>query len=170
MGQSRFFQGITFLISVSGIVMADNGSFSLMSRSFAHTEPIHRNHTCDGTDKIPDLYWKNAPAATKTFALIVQDPDAPRATPFIHWLIANLPGDATTIRGSYLEGVNDFGKQGYGGPCPPQGKPHRYFFELYALDTTLPLSVGFTIEELRSAMHNHVLAKAELMGTYKRKE
>lgn len=167
-------QRISILLRLSflflGLIMKNNAQFSLMSRSFAHQEPIHLRYTCDGTNTIPDLSWKDAPAGTQSFALIMQDPDAPRSTPFIHWLVAHIPGNATSVSGNYIEGLNDFGKKGYGGPCPPAGKAHRYFFELYALDAIVPLEQEFTVHQLQDALRNHILAKAELMGIYKRKE
>ena len=111
--------------------------------------------------------------------MIVDDPDAPSGT-WVHWVVYDLPGTATELpedlhKGQYLpngakQGLNDFKHLGYGGPCPPQGKPHRYFFKLYALDAALDLKPGATKKELEAAMGKHVLAQGQLMGTYKRKK
>lgn len=149
----------------------------LESPAFAPAQPIPQKYTCDGADVSPELRWSNAPPGTKTFALIADDPDAPRAT-WVHWVVYNIPGTtheipegagktATTSIG--VQGRNDFGPAGYGGPCPPPGKPHRYFFKLYALDTKLDLKPGATKKDLESAMQGHMLANADLMGTYQRR-
>lgn len=149
----------------------------LTSTAFAEGATIPAEHTCDGRDASPALAWSSAPERTKTFALICDDPDAPRGT-FVHWVIYDLP--ATTQRlaegmprqkqldGGGRQGANDFRKVGYGGPCPPPGKPHRYYFKLYALDTTLDLEPGATKAQFEDAMKGHVLAEARLMGTYGR--
>ncbi len=132
-----------------------------------------KRNTCDGSDVSPPLAWQDAPAGTQAFALILDDPDAPSGT-FTHWLLWDLPASTTQlpenlpksgeIFGGGKQGRNDFGRTGYGGPCPPPGKPHRYFFRLYALDRPLGLRAGAGRGELERAMHGRVLGQAELMG------
>ena len=150
----------------------------LTSAAFADGEPIPAKYTCDGNDVSPPLQWTNAPANTKSFALIADDPDAPVGT-WVHWVLYDLPADSSALpenvaktqnlTGNAKQGVNDFRRLGYGGPCPPPGKPHRYFFKLYALDTMLDLKPGVTKKDLLKAMEGHVLAEGQLMGTYQRK-
>ncbi len=150
----------------------------LTSPSFQQGAPIPVQHTCDGSNVSPALQWTDAPPGTKTLALITDDPDAPMGT-WVHWVIYNVPPTLTGLpeavdRSQFVlngakQGLNDFRHLGYGGPCPPSGKPHRYFFKLYALDAELPLSPGATNSQLEKAMQGHVLAQAELMGTYQRR-
>ena len=135
-------------------------------------------HTCQGSDFSPPLAWTNTPPNTKSFALIVDDPDAPAGT-WVHWVIYDLPATATGLAentpksaqlpGGVKQGLNGWPHLGYNGPCPPPGKPHRYFFKLYALDTLLNLKPGLTKKDLLKAMEGHVLAEGQLMGTYQRK-
>jgi Raf kinase inhibitor-like YbhB/YbcL family protein len=151
--------------------------FELRSSVFAPSGTIPRKHTCDGPDLSPVLEWTNVPEGTKTLALICDDPDAPVGT-WVHWVLYNLPAAVTslpegipnseTTEQGASQGINDFRRIGYGGPCPPPGKPHRYFFKLYALDDKVPLSPGASKKELLKAMENHILGQAELMGTYAR--
>jgi Raf kinase inhibitor-like YbhB/YbcL family protein len=148
----------------------------LFSPAFSEGEPIPPKYTCDGEDMSPALEWAGVPEATKSFALIMDDPDAPRGL-FLHWLIWNIPGtergmadgvgaaDGSASGG--LQGQNGFGKLGYGGPCPPGGT-HRYFFHLYALDTLLDAPGGSSRERVERAMQGHILGQAELMGRYTR--
>ncbi|MGE5759140.1 MAG: YbhB/YbcL family Raf kinase inhibitor-like protein [Gemmatimonadota bacterium] len=143
----------------------------LISSAFVAGAPIPVAYTCDGKNEPPPLTWSGAPPTTRAFALIVDDPDAPAGT-WVHWVLYNLPADATGVpqnQASGVQGKNDFGKTGYGGPCPPPGKPHRYFFKLYALDGRLSLRPGATKAEVERAMQGHVLAAAELIGTYARR-
>jgi Raf kinase inhibitor-like YbhB/YbcL family protein len=143
----------------------------LISSAFVAGAPIPAAYTCDGKNEPPPLTWSGAPPTTRAFALIVDDPDAPAGT-WVHWVLYNLPADATGLplgQASGVQGKNDFGKTGYGGPCPPPGKPHRYFFKLYALDGRLSLRPGATKVEVERAMQGHVLATAELIGTYARR-
>jgi Raf kinase inhibitor-like YbhB/YbcL family protein len=150
----------------------------LTSPAFADGQPIPAKHTCDGNDVSPPLKWSGVPAAAKGLALIADDPDAPLGT-WVHWVLYDLPPNTTDLtedvpKGQYLpnggkQGVNDFKRLGYGGPCPPPGKPHRYFFKLYALDTPVDLKPGATKKDLVKAMEGHILAEGQLMGTYKRK-
>jgi len=153
-------------------------SIQITSAAFAGGQPIPAKHTCDGDDVSPPLQWTNAPANTRSFALICDDPDAPMGT-WVHWVIYDLPANAgtlpedvaktPTLAGGARQGMNDFRRIGYGGPCPPSGKPHRYFFKIYALDTVLNLKAGLTKKELLKVTNGHVLAEGQLMGTYQRK-
>ena len=152
-------------------------TLSLSSPAFANHGAIPREHTCDGADVAPELSWSGAPAATKSFALIVDDPDAPDPKApkmtYVHWVLYDIPASASRLPkggkppASAREGRNDWKRTGYGGPCPPIGR-HRYFFKLYALDALLGELHAPTKDALLSAMHGHVLAQAELMGTYER--
>jgi Raf kinase inhibitor-like YbhB/YbcL family protein len=155
-------------------------SFRLTSPAFVHEGEIPRRHTCEGEDTSPHLDWSGAPESTRSFALIVDDPDAPdpRApkTTWVHWVLYNLPADAARLPeavGSLglppgtLEGRNDWKRTGYGGPCPPIGR-HRYFHKLYALDVTLPDLGQPSKAQLEEAMRGHVLGQATLMGTYEK--
>ncbi len=151
--------------------------FELSSTAFEPETTIPRDYTCDGDDRSPPLAWHDAPPGTASYALICDDPDAPAGT-WVHWLIWNVPGDGQslpegvpadeTLPDGARQGQNDFRRIGYGGPCPPRGRPHRYFFKLYALDTTLDLAPGASKKQLLKAMQDHVLAEAELMGRYGR--
>ena len=156
-------------------------SFSLRSDNFAPGEEIPELHTCDGVDFSPHLSWSGAPEGTRSFALIVDDPDAPdpRApkVTWVHWVLYNLPADASQLPRSVApeslphgtrHGLNDWQRTGYGGPCPPIGR-HRYFFKLYALDSVLPDLGAATKDEVLAAMEGKVLAMAELVGTYARR-
>ncbi len=148
----------------------------IKSSAFGNGEMIPAKHTCDGADFSPALEWSGAPAGTKSFALICDDPDAPMGT-WVHWVIYDIPPSTTLLAegikrekelpGGGTQGVNDFRKVGYGGPCPPGGT-HRYFFKLYALDTVLGLKPGSTKDQLLKAMKGRILAEAHVMGTYRR--
>jgi len=154
--------------------------FTLTSSAFKPDAPIPVEFTCDGPDRSPALAWNGAPAGTKAFALISDDPDAPAGT-WVHWVIYNLPVSVTLLPeavptsetvpslGGALQGKNDFRKIGYGGPCPPPGKPHHYHFTLYALDAALPLKAGATKAEVQRAMQGHILGTAVIVGTYQRR-
>lgn len=152
----------------------------ISSPDFANNGPIPAVHTCDGVDRSPALQWANAPANTRSLALIVDDPDAPDpAAPkmtWVHWILYNLPANAgglkegvkrTELPAGTREGKNDWQRTGYGGPCPPVGR-HRYFHKLYALDTLLPDLGAPTKKQLEDAMRGHVLGEAVLIGTYQR--
>lgn len=143
----------------------------LISTAFAPNGVIPKRHTCDGENLSPPLFWKNVPPGTKSFALIMDDPDAPVGT-FVHWVIFNIPPEVTEFaegeKGIGIEGMNDFRKVGYGGPCPPRGSTHRYFFKIYALDTKLNLDSRATKKDLEKAMQGHILAQGELIGRYGR--
>lgn len=151
----------------------------ISSSAFAHNETIPTQYTCDGQDRSPPLAWSGVPAGARSLVLIVDDPDvpdpaAPRRT-WVHWLLYNLPPDSTglaeatqSLPPGTREGVNDWGRTGYGGPCPPIGR-HRYFHKLYALDVMLPDLGRPNKAALERAMQGHILAQAELIGTYSRR-
>ncbi|WP_437575596.1 YbhB/YbcL family Raf kinase inhibitor-like protein [Sorangium sp. So ce887] len=153
-------------------------TFQLTSPSFANGQPIPAHYTSDGEDVSPPLPWSDPPPGTKSFALVVHDPDAPDPKApkrdWVHWVLYNVPADARslpegatrqTLPPGTREGLNDWGETGWRGPSPPIGR-HRYFFDLYALDTELPDLGTPTRRELEAAMKGHVLAQAILMGTY----
>jgi Raf kinase inhibitor-like YbhB/YbcL family protein len=157
-------------------------ALSLRSPSFAQQGEIPAKHTCEGADHAPALAWSDAPAGTKSFALIVDDPDAPdpRApkTTWVHWVLYNVPATAdglpegatrANLPAGALEGRNDWGGAGYRGPCPPIGR-HRYFHKLYALDAVLADLHAPTKAALEKAMRAHVLGEAQLVGTYEKKK
>jgi len=152
----------------------------LTSAAFVHEGEMPRKYTCDGEDLSPPLAWSGVPAGTKSLALIVDDPDAPDPKApkmvYVHWVLYNIPPDAAGLaeavraadlpRGT-LEGLNDWGRTGYGGPCPPVGR-HRYFHKLYALDTVFRDLGKPTKRQLLGVMEDRILAQAELIGTYQR--
>jgi len=142
----------------------------IASPAFKHGEQIPKKYTCEGEDASPPLSFAEIPGGAKSLALVVDDPDAPGGT-FDHWIVWDIAPEQKELKeGEKVEyqGRNDFGELRYRGPCPPRGRVHRYFFRLYALDATLNLPNGASREELEKAMQNHILAKAELVGTYKR--
>jgi len=149
----------------------------LTSSAVRAGQPIPAVHSCEGEDRSPDLAWSEIPVQTRSFALVADDPDAPRGT-WVHWVLFNLPADAIELSAGVprapelpsgaRQGLNDSGDIGYGGPCPPPGTPHRYFFRMYALDCALNLPPGINRSDLDAAMTGHVLAEATLMGTYQR--
>jgi Raf kinase inhibitor-like YbhB/YbcL family protein len=157
-------------------------ALSLRAPAFPHQGEIPALYTCEGRDISPALSWNGLPDGTKSLALIVDDPDAPdpkapRMT-WVHWVLYNLPAgesglpeavDAASLPAGSREGLNDWKRTGYGGPCPPIGR-HRYFHKLYALDTVLPDLGTPTKAQLEKAMEGHVLERAELMGTYQKKK
>lgn len=150
----------------------------LTSPVFDVGQEIPERNTCDADDLSPPLAWSGVPPATRTLALICDDPDAPSGD-WVHWVLYGLPptevelpeGVDTTavVFAATRQGTNDFGRSGYGGPCPPPGKPHRYYFRLYALDAMPDLGPGATKRQLLDAIEGHVLARGELMGQYRRK-
>ncbi len=149
-------------------------SITVSSTAFSANQPIPSIYSCRGKDTSPPLGWMGAPSATKSFALIVDDPDAPGGT-YVHWVIYNIPATAQGLPGSVpgqanlvdgsLQGNNSSGGIGYMGPCPPSGT-HHYHFKLYALDAALSLSSGATKDELLKAMQGHILAQGELIGLF----
>jgi Raf kinase inhibitor-like YbhB/YbcL family protein len=148
------------------------------STAFQEGATIPKQYTGDGRDISPPLRWSGAPDDRQSFALICDDPDAPRKEPWVHWVLFNLPADThelpeavpadETLTHGAKQGMNDFGKVGYGGPAPPRGKPHRYHFKLYALDSMLNLKEGATKQQLEQAMKGHILASGQLIGDYGR--
>jgi len=153
-------------------------SFALNSTAFPNGGEIPRKYTCSGENVSPALNWTEAPPQARSLALIADDPDAPAGT-WTHWILWNIPAQATSLpegvptnqeslSNGARQGKNDFGRIGYGGPCPPPGRPHRYYFRLYALDAALDLKSGAARSELESAMKPHVVAHAEWMGMFKR--
>jgi len=151
-------------------------ALTIASTAFEEGGMIPRQYTCDGADISPPLSFSSVPEGTKSLALIADDPDAPMGT-WVHWVLFNIPPDTTglpenvptdqTLANGAKHGVSDFGKFGYGGPCPPSGT-HRYYFKLYALDAMLDLSGRVTKKNLLSAMEGHILAEGQLMGKYRR--
>ncbi len=151
--------------------------FQLSSTAFRPNENIPQQFTCDGADVSPALEWDQAPDKAASFTLICDDPDAPAGT-WVHWVLFDLPGETRSLpqgvppdkelASGARQGLNDFRKIGYGGPCPPPGPPHRYFFRLYALDKKLGLPAGSRRNEVERALKGHVMAEAELVGRYQR--
>jgi len=157
--------------------MAVTMSFELKSPVFQQNQAIPKKFSCDGVDASVPLSWSDPPQGTTSLALIADDPDAPRGT-WVHWVLYDLPAEVRdleegvpvqeTLEDGAKQGRNDFGKIGYGGPCPPPGSAHRYYFKLYALDRLAGLPPRATKQQLLDAMKGHILAQTELVGTYKR--
>ncbi len=153
-------------------------SFTLQSSAFEPGATIPAHYTCQGDDVSPPLNWSGGPENVAVFTLVMDDPDAPTGT-FTHWLLCNLPGDvrdlteamptAVQLANGVTQGRNDFGKIGYGGPCPPPGPPHRYRFTLYALDARPLVRSGATKQQVLDGMKEHILDQAQLIGMYQRK-
>lgn len=180
--RTSFALGLTLAFSVlvacggSATPGQDKPKLELTSSSFTAGQ-IPAKFTCDGSDTSPALAWGAPPAMTQSFALIVIDRDAPIGE-FVHWVAYNLPAEKWNLSEGLpkqeqlpdgtRQGMNDFDKVGYGGPCPPGKSPHRYVFELYALDTKLNLPGGATREQVEKALKGHILARGELTGRYQR--
>src|SRR5713101_10130530 len=174
-----FLLGISMSSAGKVFSQAKGGAMApqISSPAFSAGEAIPRKFTCDGPDVSPRLKWNEPPAKTKSFALIMDDPDAPAGT-WVHWVLYSLPAGTTELpegvekqeqlANGAIQGRNDFRRIGYGGPCPPPGTPHRYYFKLYALDTKLNLKAGATKPELELAIKSHILGETELMGRYGR--
>lgn len=153
-------------------------TLKISSSAFKEGQTIPVRHTCDGEDISPPLNWDPVPEGVKSLALITDDPDAPVGT-WVHWVLFNLPSSVMELSekvpaeeafpNGARQGLNDFGRIGYGGPCPPRGSAHRYFFKLYALDTGLSLKPRATKKDLIEAMAGHILGEGQLMGIYKRR-
>ena len=153
---------------------------NLLSTTFANGQPIPRDCTCDGENRSPHLAWSEIPVDTRSFALVCDDPDAPRGT-WVHWVLYNLPSTLSALPegvpktaalrelGGAWQGLNSGKRIGYNGPCPPPGGPHRYFFKLYALDHLLKLDANATKADVERAMDGHTLSQAHVMGTYQRR-
>jgi Raf kinase inhibitor-like YbhB/YbcL family protein len=174
------FVAVLFIAAVQPTLGADGDAamaLKLTSPAFQPDGMIPGKFTCDGADVSPALKWSDPPSGTQSLALIMDDPDAPGRT-WVHWVLYDLPADAPglsegvpkqdKLESGALQGNNDFPKIGYGGPCPPRGPAHRYFFKLYALDAKTGLKAGATKAELERAMKGHILAQTELVGRYKR--
>ena len=159
------------------VLVAASGAVITLSSASLQDGRVPKEFTCDGEDKSPPLTWQALPNGTRALALTLTDPDAPGQT-FTHWILYNLPTNNNALpedvpkqeelsNGS-RQGKTDFGKIGYGGPCPPPGKPHRYVFTLYALDAKLDVPAGAPRSQVESAMQDHVLARGELTARYGR--
>jgi Raf kinase inhibitor-like YbhB/YbcL family protein len=168
-------------LTVVNLLAADKArkdQMQLTSTAFAEGAAIPAKHTCDAKNVSPPLKWSGVPTGAKSLVLIVDDPDAPAGT-WVHWVLYDLPATTSELaedvpKGQYVaggakQGLNDFRHLGYGGPCPPPGKAHRYFFKLHALDTLLDLKPGLTKKDVEAAMDKHILAQGRLMGTYQRR-
>lgn len=153
-----------------------SSNLTLESNAFAFGDPIHSDYTCDGSDVSPQLQWQGVPSGTRSFVLICDDPDASVGT-WVHWVYYDIPATVSELREAFppderpelggAQGITDFRRVGYGGPCPPSGT-HRYYFKLYAIDSVLDLAPGATKRQVLQAADGHILAQAELMGTYSR--
>jgi Raf kinase inhibitor-like YbhB/YbcL family protein len=154
-----------------------NMALAVSSPSFQNGGEIPKKFTCTDADVSPELEWTAVPGGTQSLALIADDPDAPAGT-WTHWILFDLPAETKSLPENVSkqdelpngarQGRNDFRKIGYGGPCPPTGKPHRYFFKLYALDRKLDLKPGASKQDVEQAMQGHILAQGELMGRFQR--
>jgi Raf kinase inhibitor-like YbhB/YbcL family protein len=182
MRHKTLFSLSTLLVILSCLALYGSSSyaqsgFSLTSTAFTAGNTIPVANSCSGNNDSPALSWSGAPAGTKSFVLILSDPDAPHGT-FIHWVAFDIPGSATTlaagvphvdeIPGGGQQGMNSAAKIGYIGPCPPPGKVHHYHFTLYALNSTINLPKGASLTAVKSAMEVHVIGKTELVGTFSR--
>jgi Raf kinase inhibitor-like YbhB/YbcL family protein len=164
-------------LSPAGAQGASKMAFAVSSASFPNGGDIPRKFTCDGADVSPEISWIEPPPGTQSFALIADDPDAPSGT-WTHWVLFDLPATTTSLPegvskidelpAGERQGRNDFRKIGYNGPCPPPGKPHRYFFKLYALSSKLNLKPGASKQEVEKAMEGLTLGKTDWMGRYQR--
>ena len=164
---------ICFIIAISVQAWA----LEIKSSAFSEGEEINSQYTCDGDDTSPALNWGGVPAGTKSLALICEDPDSPSKV-WSHWVVFNMPADKAgfaegvaktgTLSDGTVQGVNNFGRVGYNGPCPPPNGVHRYFFKLYALDTNLLLDKTSTREALLEAIQGHVIGEAQTHCTYQR--
>ena len=176
----RALQGVALVISMTALALSARGeeTMRIVSTAFSHEGAIPLMYTCEGKDVSPPVSWSDVPPGTKSLALIVDDPDAPDpAAPkmtWVHWVLYNLPPavdglpeSVKTLPPGAKEGVNDWKRTGYGGPCPPIGR-HRYFHNLYALDAVLPDLKQPTKAKLEDAMKGHILSEARLMGTYEK--
>jgi Raf kinase inhibitor-like YbhB/YbcL family protein len=170
--------GVLATLAVQTAAEEANMSMTITSSAFVQNGSIPKQYTCEGKDISPPLVWSGAPANAKSLVLIVDDPDAPDpAAPqmtWVHWVVYNLPPASTglaegvkTLPAGTLEGLNDWQRTGYGGPCPPVGR-HRYFHKLYALDRVLPDLGKPTKQKLEQAMKGHIIAQGQLIGTYQK--
>ena len=146
----------------------------IFSNSFKNNQYIPLKYSCEGKDISPHLKWKNIPEKTESLVLIVDDPDAPVGT-WVHWVVYNIPPDINEFaenvdlsKNTIKQGLNDFGKLNYGGPCPPHGKPHRYFFKLYAVDIPTDFREGLSKKEILKKISNNIIEQVEIIGLFKR--
>ena len=152
-------------------------ALEIRSPAFQKEQFIPAKYTCKGKDVSPPLEWSGVPEETRSFALISDDPDAPMGT-WVHWVVYNIPAEkrglpedvekTEVLKDGTKQGMTDFGRVGYGGPCPPPGSPHRYFFKLYALNAKPDIRDGITKEELLTAIKAHIIEEAEIMGKFQR--
>ena len=165
---------ILLILIFSSIPLLGGDKMEIFSNSFNNNQYIPVKFTCEGKDYSPHLKWQNAPKNTKSFVLIMDDPDAPVGT-WVHWVVYNIPANInefvenidfskTTIK----QGLNDFGKLNYGGPCPPHGKPHRYFFKIYAVDIPTDFKEGLSKKDILNKISNNIIEQAEIVGLFKR--
>lgn len=161
-----------FIFSASVSNAQTQSNFKLVSTAFEEGKPIPAKYTCDGDNVLPPFSWSGVPKNTKSFALIMDDPDAPMGT-WVHWVLYNIPGTVTSFdekkpagQINATDGLNSWNEKGYSGPCPPDGT-HRYHFKLYALDKTLTSKDGMTKEELLEAMKGHILGETTLTGLFR---
>jgi Raf kinase inhibitor-like YbhB/YbcL family protein len=169
------------LLSVSGVRAQKGGetmNFTISTSAFREGGTIPVQYTCDGSDISPPLKWEGSPAGTKSFAIIMDDPDAPSGT-FIHWVIYDIPADTNILSEGLAkdpdlskgikQGISSFRRTGYGGPCPPPGSPHRYFFTIYALDIQITGLVSkASKQDVENKIKGHIIGKAIVMGKYGR--
>ena len=166
-----------FAATLALAATASAGDFRLVSEDFQDGKEIPAEHTCDGPDRSPELRWEGAPEKAKAYALVVEDPDAPKGT-FTHWVLYDIPSGARALGGDFKndaelgdgsrQATNDFGKVGWAGPCPPKGDAHRYVFKLYALSEPLGVQEGVKSREVVKAIEEKKIAEAKLTGKYKR--
>ena len=166
-----FMTGLTFLYAEGAM------AFQIKSPAFGEGQGIPKKYSCDGSDISPELTWSDPPAGVKEYALITDDPDAPVGN-WVHWVLYKIPpdlkgipegiGKSDEVPGVGVQGKNSWGRNGYGGPCPPPGKPHRYYFKFYALSKTLEGKPGMTKEQLLAAIQGAILGEVQLMGTFGR--
>ena len=179
--------GFAIILAIAGALLTTGsvmkpppkGSQMLLtSPAFTEGQPIPSQYTCDGKNISPPLEWSGAPSATESFALIVDDPDSPTGV-WTHWVVFDLAAESSDLpegvtksqqlTGKAKQGLNSFKALGYGGPCPSAGKPHRYFFKIFALDAMLDLKSGATRSAVEAELNKHILATGQLVGTYLRK-
>lgn len=170
----KMFLGCLLIVNTAAIYAEEAKKMTLSSSGFLGDGALPVLYTCDGKSISPEIAWADQPAKTKSFALIMSDPDAPKGT-FYHWIVFNIPasakdvpeGNNPPVKGALI-GKNDFGKEEYGGPCPPKGGVHSYVFTVYALDNTLSLQKGASAKEVIAAMQKHILAEDQIVATYSR--
>jgi Raf kinase inhibitor-like YbhB/YbcL family protein len=185
--KDKIIRGLILCATLAGVLVTTGSvmtppetkrKMEISSSAFKDGQPIPIQYTCDGKNISPPLTWKGAPGNTQSFVLMVDDPDSPTGI-WTHWTVFNVPSDVSELTEDFAkthaatpaakDGMNSFKKVGYGGPCPPAGKPHHYFFKIYALDISLDLQPGASRNDIEAGMKKHILAIGQLMGTYQRK-